>query len=196
MSARRGLTSIAVGAYRLLLEQQARNAGSQLRAAAVLGEATLPRTVAYYGSKAALRPQPWPAAASALQQQLHLFHTAGPLWQQVQPTQQPEQVAPPPPKPEAQAASGAEPKPVPPSLPDAGAQGLALGRVSFSSLLCTQVAVRQAILYPNRVREWGVGGRRTLRPPKCSPLGSRMRFAAALKPSLHMYNAGLFACIL
>ena len=77
------------------------------------------------------RQQLWPAAAasSALLHHARLFHAAGVRWQQVQPgtAGQPQgPPIPPPLPPKQQQAPGAEPKPAPPSLPDAGGPALRL----------------------------------------------------------------------
>mgnify|MGYP007061255714 CR=1 FL=1 len=120
----RRLPSLAVGVFRLLLEQQAKHGPSQLKNV-LLAEGATPTLLTYGCSTVSsalagqLQRQLWPAAAVALQPQARLFHAAGWQWQQPQPAAEPQQPA-------AAASSkgeqqpGAEAKPAPPALPDAG----------------------------------------------------------------------------
>jgi hypothetical protein len=117
----RRLPSVALGLYRVLLEQQAKNGASQLRTA-LLAEGAGPGLCLTRGKlcQAAFGPSPlWPAAAVALQPHARHFHCGGIQWQQAQPAADQQQAA--------QQASNAkeaaqaeEAKPAPLSLPDAG----------------------------------------------------------------------------
>ncbi|GAB4818097.1 hypothetical protein N2152v2_005143 [Parachlorella kessleri] len=119
----RRLPSLAVGVFRLLLEQQAKHAPSQLRNV-LLAEGATPTLLTHGCSTVSsalagqLQRQLWPAAAVALQPQVRLFHAAGWQWQQPQPaaeSQQPAAAA----IPKDEQLPGGEAKPAPPALPDA-----------------------------------------------------------------------------